>query len=173
MLVTTSTLVLALLLWLGAPQPPILTPASPQAIVAALRAAHVSVMGREPSTRRLAMAWAHVALECGQGRLIIDWNIGNIGAPKPWPPYYRKGGSRFRAYVDLNDGARGYWLTMRSRTRALACFDAGDPECAAYALEGNYHRADPEIYARGMHGLFDSVLASRALSLSLDKTLRE
>lgn len=127
------------------------TPLGPLELAAVLRDGHHAEFGAFPSTRRLRIAWAHVALENGRGAKTWHWNLGMIGASRA-EPHFLIGGHRFAANGDAIDGARLYWRTLRRMCRgSLPYFDAGDARGAAGALTRcGWHRTDPTHYATSM-----------------------
>lgn len=133
--------------------PPTPTPLGELELAAVLRDGHHFVFGTFPSRRRLGVAWAQTALECGRGAKTIGWNVGQIGALEG-QPFHWIAGHKFRDYDDAIDGARSYWFAVKPFTRALHSFDAGDPGGAARALSGHYFRANADDYARAMLALY-------------------
>ncbi|XXX72361.1 peptidoglycan-binding protein [Sorangium sp. So ce134] len=165
----------------GSPRPPSScevpregTPLSEAELAAVLEQGHRLVFQESPSRARLACAWAHVALENGRGQKIWNNNLGNITAFGKWTgPYYvirvservqrdpdvwKQVSMRFRAHDEALDGAADYWRLMNSRYEpALARFDAGDPEGAAFELSRlRYFTAHADQYARAMLSLYKS-----------------
>jgi hypothetical protein len=135
----------------------ILTPLTPNQVISILNDAHYSNYNKYPSKNRLANAWAQVAIENGQGKLIYNYNFGNIGAPKHTKhPYFVIAGSRFISHSSPLDGAKRYWTTLKDHCPySLVFFDAGLPEKAAYQLyKCHYYGADPNYYAEQMRKLF-------------------
>jgi hypothetical protein len=136
-------------------QPKIATQVSQIDLAHVLRAGHQEVFGREPSPRRLAMGWAQVALENGQGQRVYNHNLGNIGASgKTF--YYVVGGHKFLSNRDFKEGARRYWLTLKEMCpSSLRYFDAGDAVGAAKQLRRcGYYRAEIGHYSNLMTQLF-------------------
>lgn len=131
------------------------TPLSGKELSLQLEEAHRVVFDQTPSQRKLATAWAHAALENGQGSKIYNHNIGNIGALKQ-EPYFLISGYRFKANNSASDGARIYWQTLQKMcSSVLPYFDLGDVEGAAYQLHRcGYYRADKKLYARSMKQLY-------------------
>lgn len=131
------------------------TPIGELELAAAIRDAHGAVFQASPSPRRLAVAWAHVALECGSGRRAINWNFGNVGAAQK-SPHYMLGGYSFAAYPDAVEGAQGYWRVIRQVcSGALRAFDDGDPSGAAKRLAAcHYHETDARAYGAAMTSLY-------------------
>lgn len=135
------------------PQTP--TPLSEVQLMEALRDGHVEFFGKEPSKQRLALAWAQVGLENGQGSKIYNFNLGNIGGSKK-EPYFFLHGYPFKANDSIRDGSVLYWKTIKKMcSSALPYFDVGDTKGAAYQLyRCGYYRADKNDYARGMNQLY-------------------
>lgn len=140
--------------WLAPAPPSDATPVSRVELAAALEQGHVEVFGAEPSEPRLAVAWAHSAIEVGQGARARGNNLGNIGASSAGPAYV-VAGVRFRVYPTLDEGARAYWRHVLERCPgALPWFDAGDATGAARALRRcGWYRAPVETYAAAMRSL--------------------
>ncbi len=142
----------------------------------ALFEGHLRTFGREPTHRRLASAWAHVAFETGRGEAVECNNLGNLTVlvdapadyfvrtfharttPDPIAPLtsYRRTDERFRAYATPIDGAIGYWQQLAAHYgRALQFFDAGAPEHAALNLVHNgYASAPAEPYAAAIANMY-------------------
>lgn len=156
------------------------TPLSELELAEALIEGHRAVFGEPPTWMRLAVAWAHVALENGRGREIECNNFGNVIATDSWPGAYyvrdlhertRKNRlaalgddwkpvpMKFRAYATPAEGARAYWKVLDEHyASALGLFGAGAPYLAARRLaELGYATAYAEPYAHAMvdlHGEF-------------------
>jgi len=135
------------------------TPISQTGLLDVLRQSHVDVFGHEPEKKRLAMAWAQVALESGRGRAMWNYNIGNVGpAPShPQVPYYIHSAlTRYRSFDTFVDGGRAYWKVLRRCRFSLMAFDVGQPVQAAKNLKScGYYGADVVLYSKGMTGLYN------------------
>lgn len=139
-----------------AKQPMVNTPMTRVELLQALRDGHVKAFGTEPGKNRLAMAWAQVAFENGQGRWSWNHNIGNVVKQGTQAYFFSSvDHQRYRAFESFEDGAAAYWGTVRHCTPAVRMFDAGYPVAAAAALKGcGYFEADLMPYARAMASLF-------------------
>lgn len=137
------------------------TPMGELELAVALRDAHGAVFASSPSVRRLAIAWAQAALECGRGAHAVNWNFGNVGASSA-QAHHTIAGQRFASYNDAVEGAQGYWLAVRAVcSGALRAFDDGDPEGAAERLSRcGYHRSDVATYGAAMSSLYGHALRS-------------
>lgn len=146
------------------------TPLSPIALANILAWGHEAVFGAKPSRARLAVAWAHIALENGRGAELYCYNMGNISGFK-WPgsvyaitvperdPATDKWEPKemlFRAHGIPQAGASDYWKVMaESYEEALPSFDAGRPFDAALKLgELVWFTETPDQYARRMALVF-------------------
>jgi hypothetical protein len=131
------------------------TPLGEVAIARILRTAHELELGAPPSKERLAVAWAHIALENARGEGIECNNFGNltIWEREPGPHFVRilkerrpiKRGltvtrwrwveMRFRAFESPVAGARAYWAHLNDKfSDALAQFDFEDGHGAGHKL---------------------------------------
>ncbi len=123
-----------------------------------LRDTHVEVFGDSASVAKINMAWAHIAIENGRGKLVYNYNLGNIGthATKATVPFYKVAGSRFRSFLSFKEGARTYWKLLKNKCRiALFYFNAGDAKSAAFSLKNcGYYVSDAQEYYMGMQSLF-------------------
>jgi hypothetical protein len=137
-------------------QPKTLTPLSDVQLLRILRDSHVEVFGIEPSIRRLAMAWAQVALENGQGKFLWNHNLGNIGPGSSQQEYYSHSSfTTYRAFEGFLLGGQAYWQTIERSTVILRQFESGDPRGVATSLKNSgYYGADCETYGTGMVGLY-------------------
>ena len=150
--------------------PKVQTPLSETGLVNILAWGHEALFGVQPTRARLAVAWAHVALENGRGALVYNNNLGNIAGFR-WPgsvyvvrvqerePATDRWAWRdmlFRAHGTAQAGSHDYWRTLeRTYADALPLFDAGRPYDAALKLgELVWFTETPEQYARRMTLLF-------------------
>lgn len=128
------------------------TPIGDVELALVLREAHADVFGHPPPARRLAGVWALARLEGSR----VGWchNLGSVGATGA-TPYCIHGGRRHAWAPTHREGAARLWRVLRqSYSGALARFDAGDVDGAAGVLaRAGYHRADPEVYRRGLRTL--------------------
>jgi hypothetical protein len=172
---TLTKILTSLVLWLTTMQLPMLTLDEPQTqtslsrtdLACVLRQAHVQAYGVEPSKQRLAMAWSQVAVECGQGKLVYNRNLGNIGASLNDQPFYWVNGHKYRSFDSFNAGARAYWATVTKCGPAMQMFDAGSPAGAAeYLRKCGYYGAELEPYSEAMSQLYwlaiDSIIPEEA-----------
>jgi hypothetical protein len=126
-------------------------------IVSTLRDAHVRVFGEAPSTNRLAMAWAQVALENGHGEHVFNHNMGNVSASsRDQPTYYSASDKHvYRSFETFIDGAIAYWEVIKRCTAGIARFDWGNPTDAAVQLQRcGYFEADLDKYTVMLSSLF-------------------
>ncbi len=72
-----------------------LTPISRVELARALKEGHYKVFKKYPSENRLAVAWAQIAIENLQGKIVYNHNLGNIKSSKHRPYYVKV--NRFRA----------------------------------------------------------------------------
>jgi hypothetical protein len=143
-----------------------LTPISELELLQALLDGHIAATAHAPSANRLVCAWGQCALECGRGKKLRVYNVGNITASVK---YVENGGNycvvpcsppdpqtlNFRWYENAIDGAEAYWDLLIARyCSALAASDAGDSVGAARALKrAGYYTADGAQYEYAMHSL--------------------
>ena len=137
-------------------KPMIKTPLTRTELVAALRDGHVAKFGVEPSENRLAMAWAQVAFENGQGKHTYNHNLGNIS---PWKPdharYLSPDKHYYRDFDTFVEGAEAYWHNISKCTGAIAKFDTGTTADSAASLKKcGYFEADLNTYTNGLSSLF-------------------
>lgn len=145
--------------------PTVRTPITAEALADALHAAHVAVFGEAPSEHRLAIAWAQMWGETGDGRKSFNFNLGNVKATKGWPETMRlrdehpdwqtNPSSVYKSYRDHAHGAEDYWrLLGRLYQNALVAMDTGDSNAAAVALQhgkaGAYFEAPLATYQLGL-----------------------
>lgn len=134
-----------------------LTPLSHVQMVRSLRDSHVTLFGDVPTTKRLACAWAQVALENGRGKLVWNHNLGNIGPSKNgdvlW--YMHSPGVRYRAFEGYHDGGLAYWRVLSRCSSALRSFDHGNTIQASEDLKRcNYYSTNVEHYVKGLTILY-------------------
>lgn len=141
-------------------RPKVLTPMTPTELLSTLRQAHIDEYGTTPSTPRLAMAWAQVALENAQGSIVWNHNLGNVGPSRPTHEWYQHSPlTRYRAFDNFIDGGRVYWRVVTWCRVAMANFDAGRPQQATENLKRcGYFEADLEPYIAGMSRLYHYAL---------------
>lgn len=137
-----------------------LTPLTNIQLLRVLRDSHVETFGYEPSNKRLATAWAQVALENGQGKFLWNHNIGNIGPGSSSHEYYiHSDYTSYRSFDGFVSGGVAYWKTIGRSKIILRQFDQGDPSGTAISLRNSgYYGADLEQYSRGMVGLYGYAL---------------
>lgn len=131
----------------------------PVEVAEVLRSTHLKVFDKPPSKRRLAMAWAQIALENGQGKQTFNFNLGNIGAGRT-QPFYFMAGHKFRSFTSFEEGGQAYWNVLKNRCLiVLSIFDTGDASKAAIQLEKcGYYRVEREIYEAGMSSLYNTAI---------------
>ena len=118
---------------------------------------HRTELAVVPSASRLAMAWAQVALENGNGRYSYDHNLGNVGPWAPEQPWYlsRLDQNFYRAFDTFEEAATAYWHVVKRCPAALQQFDQGNgPEAAKYLRSCGYFGADLGAYAKAMTSLY-------------------
>ena len=130
------------------------TPIGKPELAAVLRDGHLAALGHKPNKKRLAVAWAQVALENRQGKEVYNYNLGNITSSKSRPFFVKR--NRFRAHRNFNEGAADYWKVVHKMCkRSLKYFDRGQPRLAARQLyRCGYYKADPNKYANSMLWLY-------------------
>ena len=129
----------------------VLTKIDKQELFTVLKESHQMVFKTSPSEKRLAMAWAQVALENGSGAQVFNYNLGNIGASENEPHFYIAG-HRFAANDNALEGGTAYWSHLKKSCKSsLSYFDRGDPQGSALQLRRcGYYRASTKIYTRIM-----------------------
>jgi len=134
--------------------PMVRTPIGQLELAAVLRNGHYAVFKKFPSDKRLAVGWAQVAIENGQGYHTFNHNLGNINSAKTRPYYVKH--HRFKSHKDFMDGAADYWKIVNGMCKSsLVAFDAGAPRWAAYRLHAcGYYGADPTEYGKAMQQLY-------------------
>lgn len=136
-------------------RPKVSTPLSPTRLLNVLRQAHVELRGEQPSRSRLAMAWAQVALENAQGKVMWNYNVGNVTPGKNGMWYRHSPKARYRSFDNFVDGAKVYWRVVMWCKAAFKMFDAGQPIIAATNLKKcGYFEADLEPYTKGLSSLY-------------------
>lgn len=131
------------------------TKLSPIQIAEVLHHTHYAVFNRYPTKKRLAMAWAQIALENGRGDKIYNYNLGNIGSGRNQAHYY-VAGSKFRSFSSFEESGIAYWNLLQNRCKiSLTSFDWGNPKATAeYLRKCGYYRADLKLYQRIMNSLY-------------------
>lgn len=163
--------------------PKIRTPLSEVEVAVALRKGHVLALGEPCGRKRLACAWAQVALENRRGQALDQYCIGNVTAGRGWNGDYfvlhvaervkkvevdgvdewKNMDLKFRSYGAQDQpsaqraaaGAAGYFSLMSGRyVTCMHLFDQGEVEKAAFELGRlNYFTAKPAPYATAMGSL--------------------
>lgn len=123
-----------------------------------------------PTVDQLAILWAQVCLETERGKMIRNYNFGNIKKTanhtycmfpcgenlngkymKFEPPHPQ---THFNAYPSAVEGAREYISFLVNRKRYKAAWEqvlAGDPVAYCAALKaGGYFTADLDSYTKGV-----------------------
>lgn len=130
------------------------TPLTQVELLNVLRDTHLQEYGSVPGKNKLAMVWAQVAAENGQGQLVYNHNLGNVGALGE-QPFYNVSGHHYRHFESFEAGARAYWSTAYRCKAAMQSFAVGDAAGAAnYLRRCGYYEADLEPYARMMMSLY-------------------
>ena len=136
------------------------TPLTRGQLMVILRRTHDAVFGKAASKKRLAGAWAHVALENGKGRLTFNHNLGNIARTAGSQQYYFTADRKYRDFDTFDEAAVIYWKTIEGCWPALHGFDMGDADTAAKGLKRcRYYEADPEVYMTGLKRLLNEANA--------------
>jgi hypothetical protein len=160
--------------------PKVRTPLLEVDVAVALRKGHVLALGEPCGRKRLACAWAQVALENRRGEALDQYCIGNVTAGRGWNGDYfvlhvaertkkleidgedvwKNMDLKFRSYGAQDQpssqraaaGAAGYFSLMSGRyISCLKLFDVGEVEKAAFELGRlNYFTAKPAPYATAM-----------------------
>lgn len=133
------------------------TPISDVDLIKVLKTSHIDINGRLPSRSRLAMAWAQVALENGEGTVVWNHNLGNIGPSygQRHAYYVHSPKANYRSFESFDEGARAYWITINRCEIVLKLFDAGLPREATESLKAcGYFTANTDMYANLMTSLY-------------------
>ena len=130
------------------------TPISTVKLAQVLKEGHHEVFGYYPSDNRLAVGWAQVAIENGQGRKVYNYNLGNINSAKSRPYYVKH--NRFKAHQSFRQGAKDYWKIVKKLCRtSLVYFDAGAAYQAALQMKRcGYYTANEKKYGKSMSKLY-------------------
>jgi len=137
--------------------PMVNTPIQRNKLSEVLLKGYITEFNKEPSLSRLAMGWAQVALENGNGKYSYNHNLGNIGPWSPDQPWYisRLDGNFYVSFATFEEAAAAYWHTVNHCTGVLNQFDYGNATVAASHLRGcGYFGADLQTYTRGMNDLY-------------------
>lgn len=136
-------------------RPKTATPLSQTELLVTLRESHIKLYGKAPSKRRLAMAWAQVALENAQGEVMWNHNVGNVG-PRGNDVWYKHSNlTTYRSFDNFIDGAMTYWGTVERCGTTLKLSDLGYATMVAENLKRcGYFGADIELYVKGMNRLY-------------------
>jgi hypothetical protein len=126
------------------------TPIDVVGLAKVLKEGHKKAFGVYPSDKRLAVGWAQVALENGQGKIIHNHNLGFINSGKKRPYFIKK--HRFKAHKTFLEGATDYWKVVHKLCKSsLIYFDKGQPYNAAQRLKScGYYGADADLYGKAM-----------------------
>ena len=137
-------------------QPRIYTPLTDDELVEVLFDSHVSFFGHQPSPRRLAMAWAQVALENGHGKYTWNKNLGNVVPTSQTHGYYLTDSSvKYRSFESYEEAGIVYWSTVNNCDGLMSLFDSGDaPEVATMLKSCGYYEASVEQYAHSLRLLY-------------------
>jgi hypothetical protein len=145
--------------------PRVSTPLTELELCDAIYVGHYTVFNTPPSSERLLVALAQMALELERGKAVWNFNIGNVTAGSSWPgdfyvlhvPPPDPPILHFRAHANALEGAIDYWTLMNKLWSSVLPFmDRGDPAGAAEQLGRlKYFLANVEVYAGGMVSLYD------------------
>jgi len=145
------------------------TPVTPQDLVAALGAAYAAQMGHPPEPDTLAVLCAQVALETGNMRSLVCYNLGNIkrGPGPDWcsfetfeylgnPPVKTSMVCEFSAWPTLESACESFVAFLYQHyPEAWTAAVHGDPEGFARGLRvRGYYTAPVEQYAAGVKAWF-------------------
>jgi peptidoglycan hydrolase-like protein with peptidoglycan-binding domain len=137
---------------------------TPDAAIQAISKAYQKVVGNVPRSDVLNVLTAQSALETGNWQLMYHYNFGGIKA-QPSDPYVqvfdtteRINGvtvpmkQTFAAHTNIDDGAKHYVDTLKSRANWWNGAMTGDPLGFAQGLASSpaYFTADPAAYAQGL-----------------------
>jgi len=147
-----------------------LTPLSGVQLMHSLREGYVEMFGEQPTKQRLAMAWAQIALENGQGKYLWNHNLGNIGPGTSEQEYYvHSDYTTYRSFDGYLNGAIAYWKHISRSTILFKHFNEGNPHGVAISLRNSgYYGAELEPYSKGMSELY-----AYALNVVIPKELLE
>lgn len=135
------------------------TPLTETELLVALRDSHEAEYGQKPNAKKLAMAWAQVALENAHGSVMWNHNLGNVGPGATHEWYQHSPLARYRSFKNFIDGGRAYWRVVTWCKAAIAMFDAGQPVRATENLKRcGYFEADLDPYIKGMTSLYNYAL---------------
>lgn len=130
------------------------TPIDTMGLARVLKEGHKKAFGEYPSNKRLAVGWAQIAIENGQGKIIHNHNLGFITSSKNRPYFIKK--NRFRSHKTFLEGATDYWKVINKLCKSsLVYFDKGQPYNAALRLKScGYYEADADHYGKAMSKLY-------------------
>ena len=130
------------------------TPIDVVGMAKVLKEGHKEAFGFYPSDNRLAVGWAQVALENGQGKIVYNHNLGFITSSKTRPYFIKR--HRFRAHNTFLEGATDYWRVVHKMCRSsFVYFDKGQPYRAALRLKScGYYGANADRYGKAMVWLY-------------------
>lgn len=146
---------------------------SPDDALKAISKAYQKSVGKVPSSDVLNVLAAQSALETGRWQLMYRYNFGGIKA-QPSDPYVqvfdtteRVNGvtvpmkQTFAAHTNIDDGAKHYVDTLKSRANWWAGAMTGDPLGFAKGLASSpaYFTADPAAYAQGLQACVKQYIA--------------
>jgi hypothetical protein len=159
------------------------TPLAEDEAATRLAQAWRAVMGDAPSSRTLAILWAHWAHETARGQRMFGHNFGGIKGKAPdgssllaWTRE-SEGDTEvlalraFRAYSGVRQGALDYVRLLERRYPvALQAARAGDPSGFADALAARGYASDDAIvYRRALASLSNECLSRSISSLAIDR----
>jgi hypothetical protein len=133
------------------------TPIDRISLVATLRDGYTVFTGQPPTQNMLAMGWAQVSFENGQGARVYNHNFGNIGPNHADQPYFCNpfDGSPYRHFDTFLEGAVEYWRVIKHCEAAWQRFGAGLPgEAAKYLRRCGYYELDEATYAGALSSLY-------------------
>lgn len=154
--------------------PATVTPVSHADLIDALTVAYIASLGHPPLNDTLAVICAQIALETGDMRSCICWNVGNYkrGPGPDWcafetteylgsPPVATKMTCEFSAWPDLPSACAFYVQALYSRwPEAWSAAVDGNPEAFAHGLRvRGYYTAPEALYAAGVRRWFSFYLA--------------
>ena len=147
--------IITYILFLVSPIKKEITPISDLELKANLLFSYIESFNKFPKINALKTAYAQICFENGNGKIIYNHNLGNIGASKG-TPYYKHGGYSFRSFNSHYEASIAYWSHLKNRCNyALNLFESGNQKQVAIALKScGYYRADTEHYARNLESLF-------------------
>lgn len=125
---------------------------SEEKLLEVLSEGYGSTFQKNIDNKKLASAWAHIALENSRGKEVWNFNLGNLGPLNEKQKYYNhkgRGGWPYRAFDSFEESAKAYWETIGKCQLAIQNFGYGNPEEIARGLKScNYYQSPVEEYKK-------------------------